>query len=76
MPEIQHNADNFKYVLTIKKDGKTTKHEIYDWQENQKEINYGDVYSPYEIYVEAHNTLGPYSRPAVVHIGYTGEDSE
>ena len=76
MKEIDHNADNFKYVLVIKKDGKTTRQEISDWTETQKEIDYGLVYTPFEIYVEAHNALGTYSRPAVIHIGYTGEDSE
>ena len=76
MTEIEHNADNFKYVLVIKKNGITNRTEISDWRENQKEINYDLVYSPFEIYVEAYNEMGTYARPAVVHIGYTGEDSK
>lgn len=74
MPEIEHNGDNFKYVLVIKKDGKTNRTEISDWKENQKEIDTGQIYTPYEIYVEAYNKEGTYERPAVVHFGYTGED--
>ncbi|XP_060569116.1 neuroglian-like isoform X2 [Ruditapes philippinarum] len=73
MPEIEHNGPGFRYNLFIKKDGKTNKTEIYDWEENKKEIYIGSVYEPYEIFVEAENEEGSCSEPAVLHIGYTGE---
>ena len=76
MEEIKHNGENFKYVLVIKKDGKTNRTEISDWRVGQKEIETGQIYAPYEIYVEAYNKEGTYDRPAFVHVGYTGEDSE
>ena len=76
MEEIKHNGENFKYVLVIKKDGKTTRTEILDWRVGQKEIETDQIYSPYEIYVEAHNMEGTFEEPAVVHIGYSGEGSE
>ena len=40
MKEIDRNADNFKYVLVIKKDGITTSYEISDWTVTQKEIDF------------------------------------
>ena len=75
MKEIDHNADNFKYVLVIKKDGMMTSYEISDWTVTQKEIDYGLVYTPFKVYVEAQNALGACSRPVTILTGYTGEDS-
>ena len=76
MKEIDHNADNFKYVLVIKEGEMTTSYEISDWTVTQKEIDYGLVYTPFKFYVEAQNALGACSRPVNILTGFTGEDSE
>lgn len=74
MPEIEHNGPGFKYVLFIKKDGKTNATEIHDWKETVREMDMGQIYEPYEIFVKAKNDLGDCPDPAIIHTGYTGED--
>ncbi|XP_052211917.1 neuroglian-like isoform X2 [Dreissena polymorpha] len=73
MTEIEHNGDKFKYVLTVKHNGVKNVTEILDWKQNQLRVYSGKFYEPYEIYVEAENSKGKFSEPAVIHLGYSGE---
>ena len=73
MPKINHNGDGFKYIIHIKKDGKTNSTTISDWRTNRKEFNFGTIFEPYEVYVEAKNDVGVCTEIAILHTGYTGE---
>ncbi|WAR24982.1 NRG-like protein [Mya arenaria] len=73
MPEIEHNGDNFHYKVTYTLVGQKNSSAIFDWRENEKRVNTGLFYEPVQVYVEAVNDEGSYSKPASVTFGYTGE---
>ncbi|KAL4226716.1 Hemicentin 2 [Mactra antiquata] len=73
MRPIEHYGDDFRYNLTIRKDGVINRTAIYDWEETKKEIYIGKIYEPYEMHIEAWNEKGKSSDLSMVHIGYTGE---
>ena len=73
MPPVEHNGEGFHYILFIKKDGKKNSTTISDWRENTKEFDFGQIYEPYQIWVEAANDEGTFDGRTDIHIGYTGE---
>ena len=76
MYPIEHNGPGFKYRVGIRKDGKTNITEISDWNENIKEVDFGLIYEPFEVFVEAVNDKGVPDAPALIYRAYTGESGE
>jgi hypothetical protein len=79
MPEIDHNAPQFHYRVSYKRDvagAEWTKQDIYDWKIGELLVRDQPTFQRYKIEVQAVNEKGE-SNIAVKSIeGYSGEDSE
>ena len=77
MPMIEHNGDQFKYILTIAETGLTPKNvEISDWQKANYTMNTNNIFTAYNITIKAHNEKGDSTAELKPIIGYSGEDSK
>ncbi|CAD5115432.1 DgyrCDS4407 [Dimorphilus gyrociliatus] len=79
MPQIEHNAPNFKYVVEFQRadiaNSKVYRYNVEDWWENH--FRAGDElpsYTPYNITVRAVNRKGPCEKQPAIVTGYTGEE--
>ncbi|XP_021368122.1 neuroglian-like isoform X1 [Mizuhopecten yessoensis] len=74
MDPILHNAPGFQYKLTAKnkKTGFTHQFVFDDYLETRKEIQTGDVFQEYEIYVMAVNEIGNAVPVPLTNIGHSG----
>lgn len=79
MPEIDHNAPQFHYRVSWKRDvsgAEWSKQDIYDWQLGKFTVSDTPTFQRYKIRVQAVNEKGE-SNVAVKEVeGYSGEDSE
>ena len=74
---IEHNGDQFKYILTIAETGLTPKNvEISDWQKANYTMNTNNIFTAYNITIKAHNEKGDSTAELKPIIGYSGEDSK
>lgn len=79
MPQIEHNAPQFKYRVYYKRDipGELwTTADIYDWKKNELFIENQPTYQRYKVKVVASNAKGESRASAQEVIGYSGEDSK
>ena len=77
MQQLEHNAPGFHYKIYWKMDGPGHKwniREIYDWKQNNLQIEDQPTYKPYKIKIVAHNDLGEANVAAEEVTGYSGED--
>ncbi|XP_030378396.1 neuroglian [Scaptodrosophila lebanonensis] len=77
MPEIEHNAPNFQYRVSWKRDIPAAAWEnkdIYDWHQNNIVITDQPTFVKYHIKVVAINERGESNVAAEEVIGYSGED--
>jgi neuronal cell adhesion molecule len=79
MPEIDHNAPQFHYRVSWKRDvagAELQKQDIYDWQKGEFLVSETPTFQRYKIRVQAVNEKGE-SNVAVKEVeGFSGEDSE
>jgi hypothetical protein len=79
MPQIEHNAPRFKYVIFYKLDEPGEEFnlvDVDDWKQNSYTITGQQTFRRYLIKVEAHNELGESNVQPRVITGFSGEDSE
>ncbi|KAM7349143.1 neuroglian isoform 1-T6 [Cochliomyia hominivorax] len=77
MPEIEHNAPNFQYRVSWKRDIPAASWEnkdIYDWKQNSLVVTDQPTFVRYVIKVVAINERGEANVAAEEVIGYSGED--
>ncbi|XP_062139817.1 neuroglian isoform X1 [Drosophila sulfurigaster albostrigata] len=77
MPEIEHNAPNFQYRVSWKRDIPAAAWEnkdIYDWRQSNLLIPNQETFVKYHIKVLAINEAGESNVAAEEVIGYSGED--
>ena len=78
MNQIDHNAPNLKYQLSIQKEGDLNPgtYIIDNWANNSLEIVSGQSYSPYNVKIQAKNSKGE-SRAIVQNLTlYSYEESK
>lgn len=80
MPPIEHNGQQFKYILTIQREGQgldqVTPVTISDWSTFRYEKQTNDIFVPYMITIKANNEAGDSTAPVQEHRGWSAEDSE
>ncbi|XP_036318841.1 neuroglian isoform X1 [Rhagoletis pomonella] len=77
MPEIDHNAPDFHYRLSWKRDipaASWESRDIYDWRQSNMVIPDQPTYVPYLIKVVAINQKGEANVAPTEVVGYSGED--
>ncbi|XP_037921152.1 neuroglian isoform X2 [Hermetia illucens] len=77
MPEIEHNAPNFEYRVSWKRDipgANWENQDIYDWKQSSLLIPDQPTFSRYVIKVLAINEMGESNVPPKEVFGYSGED--
>lgn len=77
MPQIEHNAPQFRYRVYYKRDipGELwATAEIYDWRKNNLIVENQPTYQRYKIKVIASNAKGESKAAVDEVIGYSGED--
>jgi len=75
MPEIDHNAPKFKYVVQYKPDDNSSPwnlENVGDWRTGQLVIENQPTYRPYKIRVRAVNEIGEANVSANDVTGYSG----
>lgn len=77
MPEIDHNAPQFHYRVSWKRDvpgAEWSKQDVYDWQQSEILVDNQPTFQRYKIRVQAVNEKGE-SEVSVKEVeGYSGED--
>ena len=76
MPQIEHNAPDFKYRVQYKPDSPEAtwnSQDLRDWQQNQLVIQNLPAITKYRIRVVALNRMGQADVPVGEVIGYSGE---
>ncbi|KAL8567506.1 hypothetical protein ACOMHN_010097 [Nucella lapillus] len=79
MRTLEHNAREFRYVVTWRSRGQTGEegviqsHVVWDWQQTQHAVQVGGVYRPYGITLQAVNALGVALQQPLEIIGHSGE---
>lgn len=79
MPEIDHNAPQFHYRVSYKRDIPSAEYiheDIYDWQQTQLVIPNQQTFQKYKIKVQALNEKGESNVTPKEVEGYSGEDSK
>ena len=78
MVRAKHNAEGFHYVVRYRRADLPSHAEhavpVHDWQESKWSVGGQETFRPYEISVEAVNSVGAAGAPPVKKIGYSGED--
>ncbi|XP_048738673.2 neuroglian-like isoform X2 [Ostrea edulis] len=78
MPPIEHNGQQFKYILTIQREGQGLDQvipvTISDWKTFRYEKQTNDIFVPYLITVKANNEIGDSSSSVVEKTGYSAEE--
>lgn len=78
MPPIDHGGRNFRYILKISKRGNVVVDEvktITNWRQSRYEFLSNDVYTPYNVTIQAaneHQSSSVYLKPNII---YSGESS-
>lgn len=78
MPQIEHNAPQFKYRVYYKRDipGETwASLDVHDWRKNNLIVENQPTYQRYKIKVVSSNAKGDSKAAADEIIGHSGEDS-
>lgn len=80
MPPIEHNGQQFKYILTIQREGQGLDQvipvTISDWKTFRYEKQTNDIFVPYLITVKANNEIGDSRLSVVEKTGYSAEESQ
>lgn len=81
MPQIDHNGEDFVYVVSYRRrnfpGAQEISTEVADWRQTELVVTHQEVFTEYEISVRAKNEKGPSPiRSLQRKIGYSGEDSE
>lgn len=80
MPPIEHNGQQFKYILTIQREGQgldqVTPVTISEWSRFRYEKQTNDIFTPYLITIKANNEAGDSTAPVQEHRGFSAEDSK
>ena len=78
MPQIEHNGDNFEYIVTYQPRGDSTEAEvtdvITDWTKGRLVIPNQPTFQEYVISVGTRNEMG--AGPVTTILGYSGEDGK
>ncbi|XP_061175831.1 neuroglian-like [Saccostrea echinata] len=77
MPPIEHNGRQFRYILTIQREGSGFNgiyvSSILDWKTSHWEQRTNDIFVPYIITIRASNELGDSTAPVQEVKGYSAE---
>jgi neuronal cell adhesion molecule len=79
MAEIDHNAPQFHYRVSWKRDvagGEWNKKDIYEWEKEELFVPDQPTFQRYKIKVQAVNEKGESNVAEKEVEGYSGEDSE
>lgn len=80
MPPIEHNGQQFKYILTIQREGQgldqVTPVTISEWSQFRYEKQTNDIFTPYLITIKANNEAGDSTAPVQEYRGFSAEDSK
>jgi hypothetical protein len=80
MPPIEHNGQQFKYILTIEREGQGSDGvvpvTISDWQTFRYEKQTNDIFVPYTVTVKANNEMGDSSVSVEPYHGFSAEESQ
>jgi neuronal cell adhesion molecule len=79
MPEIDHNAPQFHYRVSYKRDipgSEWTKEDVYDWKIGEITVLNQLTFQRYKIRVQAVNEKGDSDVIVKEIVGYSGEDSK
>ena len=78
MSQIEHNGDNFEYIVTYQPRGDSTEAEvtdvISDWTKGRLVIPNQPTFQEYVISVGTRNEMG--AGPVTTILGYSGEDGK
>ena len=78
MPPIDQGGDNFRYIIKISKYGAQNLDEIRtitNWRQSRYEFLTNDVYTPYNVTVQARNEHQNNTAELKSHLLYSGESS-
>ncbi|KAH3827857.1 hypothetical protein DPMN_129800 [Dreissena polymorpha] len=75
MNQMEHNGRGFKYSLTYHRSGQQPQTLLIDdWRNNSVEINANDPYEPYQVKIQAKNSMGDSSANVNNYTLYSYED--
>jgi len=79
MPEIEHNAEQFHYTVSFKRNIQGVpweSHDVHSWRANHFVVPNQPTYQQYVVKVVAINKKGEANVAPKEVIGYSGEDGE